>query len=270
MKYSKMLRELFSGTELSAGDLLLLESFQITYLPDRVPQKEFATLIRKYRYIKDFLILKNSSIAVFLSSLLKDHEEITNEQLIAEFCNEAVWEIADLLVYNKLPELYDEKVKFNWAIDEIITKETLIGKIAADVGAGSGMLAFMLANYAQTVYAIEPISSFRNFIRQKADKLNCRNLYPIDGKLESIPFPDNSFDILFTSNAIGWDIEKELPEIERVVKPYGQVVHIMRVNEKVSENPIHEKLISGKWNYKLSKSEDENGLKLKYVKTIIF
>jgi len=269
MKYSKMLRELFSGTELFASDLLLLESFQIAYLPDRVPQKEFATLVRKYPYIKDFLILKDSSIAVFLSKLLNDQEEITNEQLIAEYCDEAVWEIADLVLYNKFPELYDEKVKFNWAIDEIVTKDTLTGKVVADVGAGSGMLAFMLANYAKTVYAIEPIASFRTFIRQKADKLNCRNLYAIDGLLESIPFPDNSFDILFTSNAIGWNIEKELNEIERVVKPNGQVVHIMRVNEKASENPIHEKLISEEWNYEFCKTANENGFKLKYIKTII-
>ncbi len=264
-----MLRELFSGISLNVEDLLLLESFQIPYLPDRVPQKEFATLIRKYPYIKDFLILKDRSIANFLTSLLKANKEIKNDELIAEYCDEAVWEIADLIAYNKLPELYDEKAKFNWSIDEIIEKKSLKGKVVADVGAGSGMLAFLLAKYAETVYAIEPISSFRTFIKQKTVKENYRNVYPIDGFLDSIPLPDNTFDILFTSNAIGWNIEKELHEIERVVKPNGQVIHIMRVNENVTENPVHEKLISSEWNYEFHKISDENGLKLKYVKTII-
>ena len=139
----------------------------------------------------------------------------------------------------------------------------------ADVGAGSGMLAFLLSQYAETVYAIEPISSFRTFIRQKAVKINCKNLYTVDGFLESIPLPENTFDILFTSNAIGWNIEEELQEIERVVKPGGQAIHIMRVNENVAENPVHEILISGEWNYKFSKTTAKNGLKLKYFKTII-
>ena len=103
---------------------------------------------------------------------------------------------------------------------------------------------------------------------EKSVKENSRNVFPIDGFLESIPFPDNSFDILFTSNAIGWNIEEELKEIERVVKPNGQAFHIMRVNENIDENPVHEKLISSKWNYKFSKTSDENGLKLKYIKTI--
>jgi SAM-dependent methyltransferase len=269
MKYSKMLRELFSGTTLNPGDLLLLESFQIPYLPDRVPQKEFATLIRKYPYIKDFLVAKDPSITNFLSSLLKDNKETTDDQLIAEYCDEAVWEIADLIVYNKLPELYDKVAGFNWAIGEITAKETLAGKVVADVGAGSGMLAFMLATYAQTVYAIEPLNGFRTFIKQKAVKDKFGNVFVIDGFLDSIPFPDNTLDILFTSNAIGWNIEKELQEIERVVKRNGQAIHIMRVNEDVSENPVHVKLVSDEWNYAFTKTQDINGLKLKYYKTVI-
>ena len=179
-----------------------------------------------------------------------------------------LWEIADLIVYNKYPKVYDEKVPFTWSIDEIIAKQSLAGKVVADVGAGSGMLAFLLAKYAEMVYAIEPISSFRIFIRQKAIKDDCRNVYSVDGFLDSIPFPDNSFDILFTSNAIGWSIENELREIERVVKPNGQAVHIMRV-KNLDENPVHEILISKEWNYTFGKILDENGLKLKYFKTIM-
>ena len=42
MKYYSMLKQLFDGIDLNAEDLLHLESFQIQYLPDRVPQKEFS------------------------------------------------------------------------------------------------------------------------------------------------------------------------------------------------------------------------------------
>jgi ubiquinone/menaquinone biosynthesis C-methylase UbiE len=143
------------------------------------------------------------------------------------------------------------------------------GKVVADVGAGSGMLAFLLAQYVQTVYAVEPISSFRTFMRQKAVNKNIRNTYVIDGFLDSLPFPDNTLDILFTSNAIGWNIEKELPEIERVVKPNGLAIHIMRIKNNLSENPVHEVLISKEWDYKFSNAQADNGLKLKYLKTIL-
>jgi ubiquinone/menaquinone biosynthesis C-methylase UbiE len=266
MGYSKMLKELFDGITLDAEDLLMLESFQVKYLPERLPKKEFATLIRKYPYIEKFLISRNPSMAEFIDSVLKASSEIKDENLIKEYCEETLWEIADLLVYNKFPELYDKKVKFTWGIDEIIEKQSLAGKTVADVGAGSGMLAFLLARYAETVYAIEPISSFRTYIRQKAEKGGYRNLYPIDGFLDSIPFPGNSFDILFTSNAIGWNIEKELQEIERVVKTNGQAIHIMRVSESDEVSSIHETLTSKEWNYRFSSIHGDSGLKLKYHK----
>ncbi len=263
-----MLREHFDGINLMAEDLLLLESFQIKYLPERIPQKEFATLIRAYPYIKNNLVSKNPSIGDFITSVLEENEIIEDKNLQKKHIDELLWEIADLIVYNKFPEIYDEKAKFNWNINEIISKQSLTGKVVADVGAGSAMLAFLLSQYAETVYAIEPLSSFRTFIRQKAIKENCRNVYAVDGFLNAIPFPDDFFDILFTSNAIGWNIERELEEIERVVKPHGQAIHLMRINKEVTENPVHEMLVSDEWNYAFSKTQDTGSFKLKYIKTI--
>ena len=42
MSYAKMLKTLFQGVTLNVEDLFFLESFQIKYLADRVPKKEFA------------------------------------------------------------------------------------------------------------------------------------------------------------------------------------------------------------------------------------
>jgi len=263
-----MLRKLFSDITLNVEDLFHLQAFQIKYLPDRVPEKEFSVLLRAYPFIQRFLILKNPVIGSFINKILKKNEEICDKNTIDEHSQELLWEIADLIVYNKYPEIYDDKVHFSWNLDEIITKESLKGKVVADVGAGSGMLAFLLAKNAKTVFAIEPISSFRNFIREKANKEKYRNVFAIDGFLDSIPFPDDSFDILFTSNAIGWNIDKELQEIERVVKPNGEAIHIMRVIENEVENPFHNKLISSDWKYDFFEYRDKDGLKLKYAKSI--
>lgn len=261
-----MLKQLFDGIEINAEDLLHLESFQIQYLPDRVPRKEFSTLLREYPFVKRFLISKHPPIKDFINGIFEENSKIKDRDLINDHCDKLLWEIADLIVYNKRPEIYNNKVNFTWDISEIIPIEALKEKVVTDVGAGSGMLAFLLAKYARTVYAIEPITSFRHFIREKANKEKCSNIYAIDGFLDSIPFPENSFDILFTSNAIGWNLEEELQEIERVVKPNGQAIHIMRVSDNESENSFHKRLISSDWNYNFYKYQDASGFKLKYTK----
>lgn len=263
-----MLKEQFPDITLNIEDLFHLETFQIKYLPERVPEKEFSVLLRANSCIQRFLATKDATIKDFINEVLKKNREISDKKAIDELSQVLLWEIADLIVYNKYPEIYDDKIDFPWKIDEIINKESLTGKVVADVGAGSGMLAFLLAKYAETVYAIEPISSFRTFIRNKAAKENYSNVFAIDDFLDSIPFPKNSLNILFTSNAIGWNIDKELQEIERVVKPNGQVIHIMRVKESVIENPIHDKLISADWKYDFFKNKHKSGLKLKYIKSL--
>jgi len=263
-----MLRELFPDITLKVDDLFHLEAFQIKYLPERVPVKEFSVLLRANPFIQRFLTSKNPEIEGFINEVLKINEEISEKKDVDKLSQELLWEIADLIVYNKHPEIYDSKVDFPWNIDEIITKKALKEKVVADVGAGSGMLAFLLAKYAKTVFAFEPISSFRNFIREKAGKEGYSNVFAIDGFLDSIPFPENSLDILFTSNAIGWNIDKELQEIERVIKPNGQAIHIMRVSESVIENPVHAKLISSDWKYDFVEYKNKNGLKLKYTKSL--
>ena len=266
MKYYSMLKKLFDGIELKAEDLLHLDSFQIQYLPDRVPQKEFATLLLEYPYIKRFLISKHPPIKDFINGIINTDKTIIDKELISEHCDKLLWEIADLIVYNKYPEIYDDKIPFNWDISEIISPELLEEKTVVDVGSGSGMLAFLFAKHAKTVYAIEPIASFRKFIRDKARNEKISHVYAIDGFLDTIPFPENSFDILFTSNAIGWNLEKELTEIDRVVKPNGQAIHLMRAGDE-HENPHHERLISSDWNYTLYKYQDSGELKLKYIKS---
>lgn len=268
MKYAAKLKKLFIGTDLTAEDLLLLESFQIRYLPDRIPRKEFAALLRAYPYIQLFLISKNSTIENFINNIFKEYKASYDKATIERYCDDLVWEIADLIIYNKHPELYDENVDLNWKIEEIISIELLKGKIVADVGAGSGRLSFLLSEYAKTVYAIEPICSFRTHIKEKVKKGAYDNIYTIDGFLDSIPMPDNSIDILVTSNAIGWNLEKELQEIERVVKPGGKAVHLIGSTESESENPFHETFVSADWNYKCIHYPELNGMKLKYIKTI--
>ena len=267
MTYSLKLQKLFPEEVLHPEDLLLLETFQIKYLPERVAAKEFATLLAAYPVVHRFLLAKYPPIASFLSHILKENPAIKDQAHIEEHCHEALWEIADLIIYNKSPERFDVQAPIKWEIAEIKAITSLEGKVVADVGAGSGRIAFLVAPLAQTVFALEPLSSFRTFMKEKAVKKAMQNLHVMDGTLDSIPLPDHSLDVLITSNAIGWNLNEELVEIERVIKPGGYAIHLLQSNEELA-NPFHEELISSPWSYTCLQDKDEMKMKLRYFKKI--
>ncbi|MEN8230688.1 MAG: class I SAM-dependent methyltransferase [Bacteroidota bacterium] len=267
MVYSQKLRKLFPGITLHAEDLLLLETFQIRYLPDRVAAKEFATLIREYPVVHRFLVTKYPPISSFITRILEEHKPADDKNLVEEYCQEALWEIADQIIYNKHPELFDALAPVKWNIEEITSVTSLEGKVVADVGAGSGRIAFLVAPFAQSVFAVEPVSSFRSFMREKAVSQRVVNLYVLDGTLDSIPLPDHSLDVLITSNAIGWNLTEELIEIERVIKPGGHAIHLLR-SENKQDNPFHDILVSSSWNYTCLQGGDEKELRFRYIKKI--
>lgn len=262
-----MLRERFPEITLHAEDLLLLESFQIKYLPDRVAAREFATLLSEYPVVHRFLVNKYPPVASFLTRLLEENKTDGESHQIWDLCQEALWEIADLILYNKHPELYDRSKRIHWDISEIFSITSLEGKMVADVGAGSGRIAFLVAPHASAVFAVEPLGSFRSFMKEKAVKQDVHNLYIMDGTLDSIALPDDFLDVLITSNAIGWNLDAELKEIERVVKPGGHAIHLLHAEPKY-EDPHMGTLTSEPWNYVFVRNLFQDVVKVKYHKEI--
>jgi len=239
----------------------------VKYLPDRVPKAEFAILIHEYPLIHRFLTQKYPPIASFLSGLLKDHSFSEDPQKVEESCMEALWEIADLIIYNKHPEVFDEQAPLRWELGDINSLVSMDGKTIADVGAGSGRIAFLVAPLAGSVYAIEPLQSFRSFMKEKALSQKVSNLFVMDGTLDSIPLPENSLDTLITSNAIGWNLQEELIEIERVVKQGGHAIHLLQ-SDMEQDNTLHDALVKAPWNYRCLEVKDDSKLKLRYHKLI--
>lgn len=265
MSYSQKLRKRFSGTILHPEDLLLLETFQINYLPNRAAEKEFATLLHAFPVVYRFLVLKHPPIRSFLDRVLKENKAVDDEQKREDECQEALWEIGDMIIHNKHPKVFDTQASIKWEIEEINTISSLEGKVIADVGAGSGRIAFLVAPYAQIIYAVEPVGSFRSFIKEKARENSLKNLFVMDGTLDGVPLPDNSLDILITSNAIGWNLQRELEEIERVIRPGGDIIHLLQ-SLKPAENSFHETLTSSTWNYTCLQGEDKEKIKMRYFK----
>jgi len=268
MQYADMLRKLFHGIELNVEDLLFLESFQIGYLPDRAPRQEFAVLLRANPIIRRYLVSMCPSVESFVNETLQ--QENSNDKSVEQSCADLLWEIADLIVYSKYPEVYDTNVEFPWEIDEIIPPQHLQGKSVIDAGSGPGKLSFLLAQFAQIVYAVEPVSGFRRLIKQKTWEKNVTNVCTVDGVLDSLPFPEHSIDYLMTSQAIGWNLEAELREIERVLKPDGCAIHLFGNADTDSEDVkrIHDVLTSTEWDYEYNRIKNASGIKLRYHKTM--
>ena len=260
-------RSSFKGAQLEVNDLLLLESFQISYLPGWVPEKEFSAILTSRPEIKKFLITKCPKIMEYVDSLLSRFPEPVSPDELARYGDTVVWTIADLLVYNKCPEVYDQLPFHNWDFKEITSIVNLTNKIVIDGGSGTGRVALEAARYASLVYTVEPVTRLREFIRLKARQRNLNNLFVVDGFLHALPFPDGFADCIITSHALGWQLTAELAEFERVVKKPGTVIHCPGTMVGREEND-HQVLISPPWSYHFSQYEETDGLKRKYWKNL--
>jgi SAM-dependent methyltransferase len=89
-----------------------------------------------------------------------------------------------------------------------------------EVGAGTGRQAMELAKRGYSVEAIEiPASNYA--------EARLFNITDFDGR--QIPFPDASFDVVFSSNVLEHvpDLAQMHREIRRVLKPDGYAIHVL-------------------------------------------
>ena len=266
MTYS-LFKGLFKGVSFKIEDLYLLESFQVGYLPDYVPEKEFAAVLWAYPPVRTFLEKKNPDICEFINHVMSENGPAAGEQQLAVYCDIIVWTIADLLVYNKCPKAYDTLEFHNWDFSEITSVTPLDGKVVVDSGAGTGRVTLEAALTARQVFAVEPVTRLRRFIRSKAEEKGLANIFVIDGFQHAIPLPDAFADVLITSHALGWKFEEELQEFERVTRKGGYIIHCPGTEETTARNERgHNRLISPDWGYESSRYRESDGWKRKYWK----
>ena len=191
----------------------------------------------------------------------------TDRSVLTRAEDVVVWTIADLIVYNKCPELYDGLEFHGWDFAEVTSITPLGGKVVVDVGAGTGRVALEAALTAYTVFAVEPVARLRRFIREKAASQGRRNVHVVDGFGHVIPLPDDLADVVITSHALGWRLEEELAEFERIAAPGGCIIHCPGTAETPhdkSEYEQHERLVSPDWRYQHARYREADGWKRKY------
>ena len=244
MTYTDLLREMFPDLDPEVHDLFLLESHQIDALPERVPAPDLAAVLHAHPRLRRFLVARHPEIEGFLVRILAEHGPVGASDLAA--CEQAlVWEIADWIAYQRAPQSYDTAAKVDWDLAAVTGVVSLAGKVVIDAGAGTGRVALDAAPVARHVFAVEPVATLRQYLRDKATRLGIDNLFVVDGFLHAIPLPAGTADVLLTCQAIGWNLPDEILEIERVTKPGGTAMHLFGTPAAVQpDNPLHQPLLA--------------------------
>jgi SAM-dependent methyltransferase len=253
-------------TNVSFNTLLLLERVQLSWFPGWVPEKDLAIALQANPVVEWYLRHKCSELVPWLDRLSSKPQRTT--PLSAEQIRQAECKILstinDLIVYVLDPSIYDAQPFLGWNSDELRQLVDFTGKIVIDIGAGTGRLAFIAAETASVVYAVEPVANLRQYIQQKAENNDFDNIYPVDGLITRIPFPDDFTDVTMAGHVFGDDPIAEYTEMERVTRAGGMVV--LCPGSNLSE-PFHEYLLQQDF-YWSEFDEPTAGTKRKYWKVI--
>ena len=110
-------------------------------------------------------------------------------------------------------------------------------QVVADLGSGTGRLAFLVAPIVRHVYGIEPVAGMRLVAESKKRSLNAKNVDFLSGEHKDIPLPDNSVDLIiegwsfltaYYSAHSEWHEEFEViaQELRRILRHHGTVLLI--------------------------------------------
>jgi SAM-dependent methyltransferase len=107
------------------------------------------------------------------------------------------------------------------------------GESVLEVGCGSGVLMRWLAQGTDQTVKISGVDLNRYFVREAAKMAEGEELaHRLDfrtGNAEQLPFPDASFDVVYSSTVLEEvDVTQALAEIVRVTKPGGRVAILVR------------------------------------------
>lgn len=98
--------------------------------------------------------------------------------------------------------------------------------VAADLGAGEGAVAFLLARRAKKVYAVDSSPQMVEYGRRLAAERGVRNVEYRLGDLESLPLKEASVDVAFFSQSLhhAQHPQQALAEAFRILRQNGRAV----------------------------------------------
>jgi len=152
-------------------------------------------------------------------------EKKHNDKIIEQFSKQAV-------PFTKIKGHYD-------SVDTIISmSEVMKNDIVLDIACGTGILTSAFAKYANSVVGIDITQSMLNEAIKKQKKENIIHIKFDLGGVESLPYEDNSFDIVFTRYSFHHflDTKNIFDEMIRVCKVNGRIIVVDATPEDKSSS----------------------------------
>jgi len=139
--------------------------------------------------------------------------------------------------YDLYANFYDKRLAFLDTFEQfqfIPNLGDVKDKKILDVGAGTGRLSLRLAERGAEVTALDVSEEMLNMLKQKVKKHTfSKGMTFVVADAESLPFPDNSFDIITAAFLIVHlkNLKHFFAESYRVLKP-GGLLAITNINQK--------------------------------------
>jgi len=212
-------------TDLSFNTVLLLERAQLAWLPGWLPEPELGIALRANPAVAWFLRHENPGIADWVDRVLAAAPESSPPDAVREAERAVLASMGDLVCYAVDPAAYDRQEFLKWDERELTDLVDFRGKLVADVGAGTGKLALIAARAgARAVFAVDPVGNLREYLFAKSRAAGLANVFPVDGLVTRLPFPDGFLDAVLGGHVFGDHPEEEHAELVRVTRPGGAVI----------------------------------------------
>jgi len=146
------------------------------------------------------------------------------------------------LVFADQAEKYDRFIAAEDYEGNLLQALRRIGRLnreqaVADLGTGTGRIAFLVAPIVRHVYGIEPVGGMRSLAESKKQKLGVKNVDFLPGEHRDIPLPDHSIDLItegwaflhaFSCTYPEWRTEFDAiaRETKRILRPGGAVIYV--------------------------------------------
>ena len=214
----------------SFNSFLLMERFQIRLMMEsggwRNNKDEWkysmGVALNANPAVKWYLVNRCPECATVVHEITESTPRVTD---MAEIRKAEVYALASTedFVTHTTPEVMETNCQYirDWDKERLYELAYFKDKTVLDVGAGSGRLTFAAAALAKEVYASEPVETMREFIRAKAKRERITNIRVTEALVTSIPYPDNTFDIVMSGHVVGEDWDAEIEELIRVCKSGG-------------------------------------------------